>query len=130
MLNMTYRLARGSDEWYAAAVFSQDDLNAAGATRTYTPEEMEQLAAEIQDILLENGYWDALSAAIERMEETSGSGEEPDSCPPDADGDWDGQGECPAGRTTDGYWCTRPAGHEGPHHAHGNLGECYQIWEE
>lgn len=24
--------------------------------------------------------------------------------------------------------CTRPAGHSGPHHAHGKSGTCYKVW--
>jgi len=47
-------------------------------------------------------------------------------CPPDADMIFDDSQMCNA-TSPHGFFCTRRAGHSGPHHAH-DRGDCYEIW--
>ena len=45
----------------------------------------------------------------------------------DADQDESGN-DCDA-ISKEPYLCTRPKGHDGPHHAHGTIpGDCMEIW--
>ena len=77
----SYRLMRPKgDEYYAAATFTQGDLESAtsGFARKLTPEEMEQVASEAQEIIVADGYWDALEHAVKNLgfEEEAQDGDE------------------------------------------------------
>jgi len=53
---------------FAACVFTQADLEAVGASRQFTPQEMDIIASEAQDLIVGCGnYWEALKEALGKV---------------------------------------------------------------